>query len=130
MKFIVALVLAVTLSGCATIAQLVPSFWDDNQSARITDVRFNIERLDCGSDQIRAQVSQLRDNLLWFELYSESKGVRQQDVIRVVHPIRETVEDMWKRYSAGQASTTYCEIKVRILKSQAQKAAEAVLGRY
>ena len=122
--------MSVLLVGCSSLGKIVPSFWDDNQSARIIDVRFNIERMDCHSDSIKSQVSTLRDNLLWFELYSESKGVRQQDVIRVVHPIRETVEDMWKRYSKSEASTTYCEIKVRILKSQSQKAAEAVLGRF
>lgn len=112
------------------MATLVPSFWDDNQSKKIIDVRFDAERLDCGSDQIKQQVAKLRDDLLWFELYSESKGSRQQDVIRVVHPIRETVEDMYKRYQAGQATKSYCEIKQRILKSQSQKAAEAVLGRF
>ena len=121
---------ALALGGCSSIASIVPSFWDDNQSKKIIDVRFDAERLDCGSDQIKQQVSKLRDDLLWFELYSESKGARQQDVIKVVHPIRETVEDMWKRYQAGQATKSYCEIKQRILKSQSQKAAEAVLGRF
>ena len=130
MKTIIAGILVLALTGCASISKIVPSFWDDNQSSRIIDVRFNIERMDCHSDVIKQQVSTLRDNLLWFELYSESKGVRQQDVIKVVHPIRETVEDMYKRYSKNEASTTYCEIKVRILKSQSQKAAEAVLGRF
>lgn len=112
------------------MGKVVPSFWDDNQSARIIDVRFKVERMDCGSEQIRAQVSQLRDDLLWFELYSESKGARQQDVIKIVHPIRETVEDMHKRYSEGLATKSYCEIKQRILRSQSQKAADAVLGRF
>ena len=130
MKTIIAGILVLALTGCASISKIVPSFWDDNQSSRIIDVRFNIERMDCHSDVIKQQVSTLRDNLLWFELYSESKGVRQQDVIKVVHPIRETVEDMWKRYQAGQATKSYCEIKQRILKSQSQKAAEAVLGRF
>ena len=130
MKTIFAVIVSVLLVGCSSLSKVVPSFWDDNQSARIIDVRFNIERMDCHSESIKQQVSTLRDNLLWFELYSESKGVRQQDVIRVVHPIRETVEDMHKRYAKGEASATYCEIKVRILKSQSQKAAEAVLGRF
>lgn len=117
------------LSGCASVVGIVPSFWDDNQSAKITDARLTIERIDCGSNP-QVMVAQLRDQLLWFELYSESKGSRQQDVIRVVHPIRETVEDMHKRYTEGHASKAYCEIKVRILRSQAQTAAEAVLGRF
>ena len=130
MKTLVALVLAVLLTGCAGFKTLVPSFWDDNQSARIIDVRFQVERLDCSSPAVNSQVAALRDSLLWFELYSESKGSRQQDVIRIVHPIRETVEDMHKRYGAGEASQGYCQIKQRILRSQSQRAAEAVLGRY
>ncbi len=130
MKIILSLCLAVILTGCASIGSIIPSFWDPNQSARITDVRFQVERLACGSDQIQSQVAKLRDDLLWFELYSESKGSRQQDVIKIVHPIRETVEDMYKRYRSGQATITYCEIKQRILRTQAQKAAEAVQGRF
>jgi hypothetical protein len=128
MRFLVIL-LAFSLGGCSSITGVVPSFWDDNQSAKIIDARLTIERIDCqGNPQV--QVAVLRDQLLWFELYSESKGSRQQDVIRVVHPIRETVEDMHKRYSEGHASKAYCEIKQRILRSQAQTAAEAVLGRF
>lgn len=126
----IAVLATVAMSGCSAIKTVVPSFWDDNQSARITDVRFQVERMDCGSDAIKQSVSKLRDDLLWFELYSESKGARQQDVIKVVHPIRETVEDMYKRYKDGQATKGYCEIKQRILRSQSQKAAEAVLGRF
>lgn len=130
MKTVFALVLALSLTGCAGLKTVVPSFWDDNQSSRIVDVRFQVERMDCGSDNIAQSVSKLRDDLLWFELYSESKGARQQDVIKIVHPIRETVEDMYKRYQQGQATKSYCEIKQRILRSQSQKAAEAVLGRF
>ncbi len=130
MKTIVAVLLVLGLSGCSSFKTLVPSFWDDNQSHRIIDVRFQIERLDCTSPHVTAQVQALRDDLLWFELYSESKGSRQQDVLKIVHPIRETVEDMHKRYKDGQASQSYCQIKQRILRSQSQRAAEAVLGRY
>lgn len=130
MKYTIALAAVLALSGCSSLKSVVPSFWDDNQSARIIDVRFQVERLDCASDTVQGQVSKLRDDLLWFELYSESKGSRQQDVIKVVHPIRETVEDMHKRYREGHATKGYCEIKQRILRSQSQKAAEAVLGRF
>ena len=130
MRYLITLITAIAISGCTSIGGLIPSFWDPNQSARITDVRFQVERLDCQSDQVKSQVSKLRDDLLWFELYSESKGSRQQDVIKIVVPIRETVEDMYKRYQAGQATKSYCEIKQRILRSQAQRAAEAVQGRF
>lgn len=129
MKRLFALTLAALLVGCAGVTSKIPSFWDDNQSAKIVDVRFSVERLDC-TQPLLAQVSTIRDQLLWFELYSESKGPRQTDVIELVHPIRETVEDMYKRTREGHASQGYCEIKQRIMRSQAQRAAEAVLGRF
>ena len=127
---IITAIFVFALSGCASVVSHVPSFWDDNQSAKIIDARLTVERLDCESPMISQQVSQLRDQLLWFELYSESKGARQRDVIELVHPMRETVEDMHKRYSQGEASKAYCGIKQRILKTQALRASEAVLGRF
>lgn len=126
---ILLLSLTLWLSGCASIMNLVPSFSDPNQSHRIIDARMAVERINCASPMVSVQVSDLRDHLLWFELYSESRG-RQRDVIELVHPIRETVEDMHRRYSQGLASVSYCEIKVRILRSQTQTAARAVLGRF
>jgi len=58
----------------------VPSFWDDNQSAKIVDVRLAVDRLDCSQPQL-AQISVIRDDLRWFELYSTSKGQLQKDVL-------------------------------------------------
>lgn len=130
MRKLIIISLILLTSGCASITGIVPSFWDDNQSSKIVDARLSIERIDCASEGVRTQVSAVRDQLLWFELYSESKGRRQQDVVRLVHPIRETVEDMHKRLAEGTASRAYCEIKVRILKSQTQTASQAILGRF
>ena len=130
MRKIIAIVLVSLLTGCAGIASKIPSFWDDNQSAKIIDARLSVERIDCASEGVKLQVAQVRDQLLWFELYSESKGPRQKDVIQMIQPARETVEDMHKRLSTGQASKGYCEIKVRVLRSQTQRASEAILGRY
>ena len=128
-KILIALTF-LSLSGCSSLMGYVPSFWDDNQSSKIIDVRLAVERIDCTSDHVQQQVGAVRDNLLWFELYSESKGRRQADVIALVHPMRETVEDMYKRYQNGGASKAYCEIKLRIMRTQGQRASEAVLGRF
>ncbi len=129
MKIFVILALTVSLSSCASVKSLIPSFWDDNQSARIVDVRQSVEQLDCTQDQL-AQVGKIRNDLQWFELYSESKGWRQADVLRVISPMQETVEDMYKRSQTQQGSQVYCELKKRVMQEQAKKAAEAVLGRF
>lgn len=128
MRKIIAILVLVSLSGCSSIVSKIPSFWDDNQSSRIIDVRLGIERMDCSSSGVHQQVSRIRDDIRWFQLYSESKGLRQTDVQNLVKPLGETVEDMYSR--SGQYSRAYCEIKVRILKSQSQRAAEAILGRF
>jgi hypothetical protein len=129
MKILIVASLALTLSGCGSIKTWIPSFWDDNQSAKIVDVRQSVEQLDCSQDQL-AQVSKIRNDLQWFELYSESKGWQQSDVLRIVAPMQETVEDMYKRAQGQQGSKVYCELKKRVMQEQAKRAAEAVLGRF
>ena len=129
MRYLIALVCVLSLQGCSTVIGWIPSFWDDNQSAKITDVRARIEQIDCSQDQLAQSLAIQRD-LQWFVLYSESKGRRQQDVIRLVEPMQETVADWVKRSREGHGSAAYCEIKRRLLQSQARSAASAVLGRF
>ena len=129
MRIIIALILAVGLTGCASIQSWIPSFWDANQSSRITDVQLAVDRLDCAGDQL-SQVRGIRDDLRWFELYSRSKGTVQQDVIKLIAPMQDTVEDMYKRNSEGRGSKAYCELKRRIMQQQAQRAAVGIQGRW
>ena len=119
------------LSGCASITGLIPSFWDDNQSARIISVRLDVERVDCKTAQL-PQVTKIRDDLAWFRLYSESKGSRQADVIALTKPMSETVEDWHKRVSleGHKDNPIYCDLKKRVLQEQSTRAAKAVLGRF
>ncbi len=72
----------------------------------------------------------MRDDLRWFELYSESKGWRQADVLRIIKPMQETVEDWYRRSLDAQGTKGYCEIKKKILQQQSERAAQAVLGRF
>jgi hypothetical protein len=123
------LTLTLMLTGCATVQSWIPSFWDVNQSARITDVQLAVDRLDCAADQL-IQVSRIRDDLRWFELYSTSKGAVQQDVIKLIAPMQATVEDMYKRNTEGKGSTVYCELKKRIMQQQAARAAAGIQGRW
>ena len=127
---LLALVLVVALTGCASIKDMIPSFQDPNQSAKIIDVRQSVAQLDCKQPHA-PQVKQIKDNLEWFELYSTSKGDRQNDVLRLIKPMQETVDDFYKRStSEKQGSETYCEIKKKVMTTQTERAASAVLGRF
>ena len=127
---LLAVVLVVALTGCASIKNMIPSFQDPNQSAKIIDVRQSVAQLDCKQPHA-PQVKQIKDNLEWFELYSTSKGDRQNDVLRLIKPMQETVDDFYKRStSEKQGSETYCEIKKKVMTTQTERAASAVLGRF
>jgi hypothetical protein len=131
MKKLLAILSVVMLQGCAGLTGLIPSFWDDNQSAKIISVRLDIERVDCKTAQL-PQVAKIRDDLAWFKLYSESKGSRQADVLRLTQPMTDTVEDWYKRVSAEghKDNPIYCDLKKRVLQEQSQRAAKAILGRF
>lgn len=126
---IVAIIAVLALTGCSTVQGWIPSFWDSNQSAKITDVRLTVDRIDCNKDQL-SQAIQLRDQLRWFELYSTSKGALQQDVIKLIAPIQATTEDWYKRSLDAQGSVGYCGIKKKILEQQTARAATGIMGRW
>jgi hypothetical protein len=123
------LTLAILLSGCAGIKDMIPSFWDDAQAAKIVDIRLAAERFDCASPHL-PQLVRIRDDIRWFDLYSRGKGWRQNDVLRLVAPLGETVEDFYKRTQDKEGSVAYCKIKRQIMITQSSRAAEAVLGRF
>jgi len=125
---IITLLLVIALTGCAGMSSVIPSFWDDNQSSRIVDVRLAIERVDCVN--ALPGVTRVRDHIEWFKLYSISKGKLQQDVLAVVAPMSETAEDWYQRTVMGTPSKAYCELKKSIMQQQAARAASAVLGRW
>jgi flagellar basal body L-ring protein FlgH len=126
MRNLYAICLLVMLTGCATVQTWIPSFWDDNQSAYITDARLSVERINCAEPQT-VQVQRLREDLRRFQLYSEAKGSLQKDVIRVIEPMQTTAKEWAER---GEGSKTYCEIKKRVLAQQGERAAKVILGRW
>jgi hypothetical protein len=129
MKQILLALVIVTVTGCSSIVSKIPSFWDDNQSARIIDVRLRAEALDCAQPQL-PQVQALAQDLRWFELYSQSKGQRQTDVLKLIQPMQATVREWEDRTAKQEGSKFYCETKKKIVTEQAKRAAEATLGRF
>jgi hypothetical protein len=126
MKKAVLIISVLALTGCATVTNWIPSFWDDNQSASIINVRQKVEQIDCNKDQL-GQIESVAREIRWFQMYSESKGMLQKDVLRVVEPMKATADDWVKR---GEGSKTYCEMKKKILTEQSRKAASVILGRW
>lgn len=129
MKNLIAALAFTMLSGCATIQTWIPSFNDVNQSQKIIDVRMSVDSLDCARSQ-HVQAVAIQRDLRWFELYSESAGIRNQDVIRIIKPMQESVADFVTRTQQQDASRVYCDLKKRALQEQAARAADVILGRF
>lgn len=129
MKNLIAVLAFLTLTGCANIVGWIPSFNDSNQSQKIIDVRMTVDQLDCARAQ-HAQALVIQRELRWFELYSESAGIRNQDVIRIIKPMQESVADFVNRTEKQDASKIYCDLKKQALQEQAARAAGVILGRF
>lgn len=129
MNKLIAILAISLLSGCANIVGLIPSFNDVNQSQKIVDVRMSVDQLDCAKTQY-PQALVIQRELRWFELYSESAGIRNQDVIRIIKPMQESVTDFVNRTKDKDASKVYCDLKKRAMQEQAARAAGAILGRF
>lgn len=123
----VVFVLVLFVSGCSTIKDYVPSFWDSNQAQKIIDVRQTIVHLDCKTTH-HPQAQRILRDIEWFELYSESRDHR--DMLRLIKPLRETAKEFHDRTKEKDASEMYCKLKKELLETQSTRAAKAVLGRF
>jgi hypothetical protein len=132
MKRLVVIGIVALLQGCASfsfqnIKDQIPSFWDDNQSRSVIDIRQSVEKLNC-KEPHAPQVKVIKDNIQWFILYSDSKGTK--DVLTLVKPMESTVDDFYKRSLEKQGTEIYCDIKKKILITQSSTVAKTVIGRF
>jgi len=132
MKRLLVIGMVALLQGCATfsfqdIKDQIPSFWDDNQSRSVIDIRQSVEKLNC-KEPHAPQVKVIKDNIQWFILYSDSKGTK--DVLVLVKPMESTVDDFYKRSLEKQGTEIYCDIKKKILITQSSTVAKTVIGRF
>lgn len=119
--------IAFGLSGCASITDQIPSRWDDNQSMSVTNIQQSTRHIDCNSD-LKFQLVNLRNQIEWFEIYSETKGTK--DVLKLVAVLNETSKELADRADKGEVSPVYCNLKKKILIQQANTVADAVQWRF
>ena len=127
MKKLIAILMLVSLSGCASIMEMIPSRWDVNQAKVITDIQQQARRFDCKADQT-TQLNELAKNVEWFDIYSKTKPTR--DISKLTSTMDTTIQEYQQRLKAGPVSPLYCDLKVKIIKQQADILAGSVQGRF
>jgi hypothetical protein len=131
-KIILSLFLAFSLSGCialAGISALLPSAWDVNQSAAITDIQQKSKRINCKNEVtvLKKHLDSLDERVEWLIIYSESK--KTNDIFNMANVYNQTLKDMIKRVETKSISNSYCENKKTILIEQSYIISKALQGR-
>ena len=127
MKKLATLLIIISLTGCASIMEYIPSSWDANQAKSITDIQQQTRHFDCKAD-LAPQVKQLAKEVEWFDIYSQTKPTR--DINKLTGVIKDTVKELQERVNKGPVSPLYCDLKKKIIQQQADILAKSVQGRF
>jgi hypothetical protein len=127
MKKLITILTLVSLTGCASIMEKIPSRWDVNQAKVITDIQVQVNHFDCKGDQV-AQLNALSLNVEWFDIYAKTKPTR--DISKLTSTLTTTVKEYQDRLKSGPVSPLYCDLKVKIIKQQTEILTGSVQGRF
>lgn len=127
MKRLLLILALVSLTGCASIMEYIPSSWDANQAKVITDIQQQVKHFDCRAD-LKPQVEQLARDVEWFDIYAKTKPTR--DIAKLTGTITDTVTELKDRVAKGPVSPLYCDLKKKIIQQQADILAKSVQGRF
>ena len=127
MKRLIAVVAFLSLTGCASIMDMIPSGWDVNQARVITDIQLEVRHFDCKADLV-PQVNKLAQDVEWFDIYAKTKPTR--DIAKLTGTITDTVKELQERVAKGPVSPLYCDLKKKIIQQQADILAKSVQGRF
>jgi len=127
MKRLIAVIAFLSLTGCASIMEYIPSGWDVNQAKVITDIQLQVRHFDCKAD-LAPQVNKLAQDVEWFDIYAKTKPTR--DIAKLTGTITTTVAELKDRVAKGPVSPLYCDLKKKIIQQQADILAKSVQGRF
>jgi PBP1b-binding outer membrane lipoprotein LpoB len=127
MKKLLLIAAFLSLTGCASIMEYIPSSWDVNQAKSITDIQLQARHIDCKAD-LAPQVNRLAQDVEWFDIYAKTKPTR--DIAKLTGTITSTVKELQERVAKGSVSPLYCDLKKKIIQQQADILAKSVQGRF
>ena len=127
MKRLMVVIAFLSLTGCASIMEMIPSRWDVNQAKVITDIQLQVRHFDCKAD-LAPQVNKLAQDVEWFDIYAKTKPTR--DIAKLTGTITDTVKELQDRVAKGPVSPLYCDLKKKIIQQQVDIIAGSVQGRF
>lgn len=127
MKRLAVILMFITLSGCSSLIDMIPSKWDVNQARVTTDLRQTTHNFDCKGN-LTEQLTILNLQIQWFDMYAESKSTK--DVAKLTVVMKDTAKEFAERASKGPVSPLYCDLKRKLLIQQSDIIAKTVQARF
>lgn len=118
-----AISVGILITGCS----LIPSRWDDNEAAGVTDLYNSIVTMDCTLQPvlIKRMVEDIDKKHTWVLHYTQLKGTK--DIESLLLKMDDTIDGMVKQEKINPA---YCRIKQRLLTEQSEAVASTIMGRF
>lgn len=128
MKLLLTLLFSISLAGCSTLKDILPSSWDANEASAVTDIRMAINNIDCSTPATALIfTSRIEERAEWLWIYADTR--KSKDVLRLIRPFNETAEGLHNSAKAGSMSRGFCLAKVVIMSKQADAIASALQSR-
>lgn len=132
MKNLLSVVLiTLTLTGCATWEKLmdkIPSSWDANEAAAVTDIRWLINKIDCTTAETAlVTTTKIEERKEWLWIYADTR--KSKDVLQLIRPFNDTTLGLHNKAKDGSMSKGFCLAKVTLMSKQADAIAKALQSR-
>lgn len=99
------------LCGCS----LMPSKWDGNQARVVTNMRMEINGLDCTKDPTDT-LNTLSGDLNWLYTYSNYKNTK--DLENMTSIVQKTVSEFQVNVATKKSNIVYCQLKKALIIQQ------------
>lgn len=126
------LLLLTLLTSCIpaailSVKKLMPSAYDDNEMLMISNLRYDVRQVQCTGDKSHETIVKIWEGKEKLYYYSSAK--ENEDVLKMVRPLSESMRGLYDSSKSGKMKELYCVEKVINLTKQVDIIANALAAR-
>lgn len=126
------LLLLTLLTSCIpaailSVKKLMPSAYDDNEMLMISNLRYDVRQVQCTGDKSHDTIVKIWEGKEKLYYYSSAK--ENEDVLKMVRPLSESMRGLYDSSKSGNMKELYCVEKVINLTKQVDIIANALAAR-
>lgn len=114
-------------AGIVAIKKFLPSAYDDNEMLMISNLRYDVRQVQCTGDKSHDTIVKIWEGKEKLYYYSSAK--ENEDVLKMVRPLSESMRGLYDSSKSGNMKELYCIEKVINLTKQVDIIASALAAR-